>query len=185
MAYEPPPGYELCKDGNCIRPAKEDKAGANWRCFESGDCKGPDCKCYLAAVAPGEKQLRILAEQGAADYKRAFTPPPGWSLVCVCMKKVQGKKQDDGWDVREKPGWIAPKGYKLKDDCPCLVPYEDQRRKEHWRCQEADDDRKSCYLVGVAPGEKQLHLFAQPQGQFPQRDIPPGWGIFCVCLDRA
>jgi hypothetical protein len=185
MTWIAPKGYALC-EGQCDRPVRTGETDiqpheAIWQCKPSDDCKGDGCSCYLAVIAPGGSQLRIQT-----DGKGIGVLPPGWAHVCVCLKEVAGQTKESGWSVREKLDWIAPSGMKLYDDCPgwCFRPSRKPSDPGKWFCEEpvkpsASDPSVACVLVGVAPGDKQLYKLPNP---CPDEDIPPGWGIFCVCL---
>ena len=186
VTWVAPGGYELCPDSECGLPQNSGEAPGTgrtrWTCSGHFKCTG-DCKCYLCLIAPGEKHLRIEAEQGATGTTRLV--PPGWTMVCVCMKpKPGGDPTDKGWGQREDVGWIAPPGYKFTDTCPgrCQIPLYDPTG-DGWVCGSKHGDDSHCQLVGVVPGEKQLHYLSGGGRPFPPKDVPPGWAIFCVCLN--
>lgn len=181
-----PPGYELCTEGACGMPQNGGEVPGTgrtrWTCSTSIDCKG-DCKCYVCLIAPGEKHLRVEAEAGATGTNRAI--PPGWTLVCACLKKKPGDEPGgNGWGEREDVGWIAPPGYKFATPCPgrCQVPSLDPA-DGGWVCGSKHGDDSHCQLVGVIPGEKQLHYLSGGGRPYPTQNVPPGWAIFCICLN--
>jgi hypothetical protein len=183
-----PKGYEICPESSCDKPVRNGETTAReaiWQCKPDDGCKGEGCGCYVCVIAPGEKHLRIEAKPGAAGSSRRM--PPGWAIVCVCMKELAGEKES-GWGHREDVGWIAPKRYKFADPCPghCQMPHWDVGKGGSWVCGSHDKGAgDDCYLVGVAPGEKQLHFLARPGSGYSVIDVPPGWSIFCICLKAA
>jgi hypothetical protein len=190
MAWEAPKGYELCPDCNCDRPVRngQDVGHATiWQCKPSDHCKAEGCGCYLCVIAPGEKHLRIDATPGSAGGARVL--PPGWAYVCACMKEVgEAKDRDRGWGEREDVGWLAPKDYKLKTPCTCQLPRVEFAKPGQWLCgftHKSGDVEFDCYLVGVPPGEKQLKILSDPGQPFADANVPPGWSIFCICLEKS
>jgi hypothetical protein len=185
MAWVAPKGYALCPESSCAAPKRNGKAADGytiWQCQASEKCKA-DCGCYLCVIAPGESHLRIDDAPGGKGYSRLL--PPGWAYVCACMRET-GEPKESGWDHREDVGWIAPSGYKFVTPCPehCHLPYH-KAGTDGWQCGGETETEKNCHLVGVAPGEKQLHLLRTPGGVLPFDDVPPGWSIFCICLERT
>ena len=191
MAWTTPKGYELCPDCHCDRPVRNGETAAHetiWQCKPSDGCTAAGCGCYVCVIAPGENRLRIESKPGEAGSSRRL--PPGWAFVCACLKELAGEK-DSGWGEREDVGWIAPKGYAFDKPCPghCQLPRWDSAKGGSWVCgvrpSEDPASERNCYLVGVAPGEKQLHFLARPGSAYSHVDVPPGWGIFCICLKSA
>ena len=182
MAWVAPKGYALCPDCRCDEPKRNGKADDGltiWQCKASDKCKAAGCGCYLCVIAPGESHLRIDAGPGGKGYSRRL--PPGWAYVCACMKET-GEPKESGWSHREDVGWIAPAGREFAKPCPehCHLPVH-VLGTDGWTCGSGHTDSEAnCCLVGVAPGEKQLHLLAGPGKAFDE--VPPGWSIFCICL---
>lgn len=184
MAWTAPKGYALCKDGSCDVPkrnGKDVRGDTIWQCTASDKCGASGCGCYLCVIAPGESHLRIDAAPNTKGYSRVL--PPGWAYVCACMKETGGPKEK-GWDERENVGWVAPEGFNFVDPCPehCHLPRHSPPGVDGWVCGGETKSEENCYLVGVAPGEKQLHILANPGTGFD--DVPPGWSIFCICLEK-
>jgi hypothetical protein len=190
MAWEAPNGYALCPECSCDRPVRNGQAADHhtiWQCKPSDGCKAEGCGCYLCVIAPGEKHLRIDAKPGTAGASREL--PPGWAYVCACMKEVgEAKDRESGWSQREDVGWLAPKGYKFKAPCTCQLPRSEAGKSDYWLCgskgKEPGDVETDCFLVGVPPDEKQLQILSHPGHVFAKADVPPGWSIFCICLEK-
>ncbi len=184
MTWVAPKGYALCPDCSCDPPKPNRKAADGltyWQCKKSEKCQADGCGCYLCVVAPGESHLRIDDTPGGEGYARRL--PPGWAYVCACMKETDEAKKEKGWDHREDVGWIAPAGWQFATPCAehCHLPVH-VFGTDGWTCGGLTETEKDCHLVGVAPGEKQLHLLATPGKAFD--DVPPGWSIFCICLKK-
>jgi hypothetical protein len=183
-----PKGYAICPESSCDRPVRNGATTGGetiWQCKPSEACSGERCGCYLCIIAPGETHLRIEAKPGERGSGRRMAP--GWAMVCVCMKET-GEAKESGWGDREDVGWIAPKGYKFAAHCPghCQYPHWDSSKEGSWVCGSRDQGSEhDCFLVGAAPGDKQLHFLARPGSTYSAVDVPPGWAIFCICLEAT
>jgi hypothetical protein len=124
MAWEAPKGYALCPDSSCDRPVRSGQDPGHqtvWQCKPGDECKAEGCGCYLCAIAPGEKRLRIDARPGSAGYSRVL--PPGWVYVCACMKEVgDAKDRESGWGEREDVGWLATGRPQVREPMPRPLP---------------------------------------------------------------
>jgi hypothetical protein len=139
-------------EGKCGVPARNGHDTDHrpcWQCKPDTDCKREGCGCYVCVIAPGSRQLRVDAKPG---------------------------ENESGWSVREDLKWIAPEGYKLAETCPqsCLTP-QWESSSAAWICDHraAKSGEHECFLLGVAPGGKQLHFLARPESRFAAVDVPP------------
>jgi hypothetical protein len=69
------------------------------------------------------------------------------------------------------------------------LPRVEATKPDYWICgskgKEQGDVEINCFLVGVPPGEKQLQILSHPGVVCPKADVPPGWSIFCICLEKS